>query len=917
MTDAVRRGDEAARSACEAGERLATERPLPWLLRQKVTIPDRVAGYLHRAELVERALPTRNRVTVLKAPAGFGKTTLLAECCRCLRQDGILTAWVSLDEQADSDEAAILDTYIAFACQSAGLDVPIEQGSDEARGGPESRAEFVARTIEALGQPFVIALDELERLRRPESGTLLDFLLHRGPPNLHLAMACRQLPVGLNIAGAVLEGRATILTTDELRFSKSESAEFFDLNVSRGEMATAIADSAGWPFALRICRNVMESGAQGGVRATLDFAENWVESRLFEELGAEDREFLLDIGLFDWIDTGLIDEVLEQSDSMRRIDTIPVLVGLLEPIGGGAMDSWRLHPLIKDHCTRCRFRETPQRFRFIHRRIAEALMRRGETVSAMRHAVEAGETALAGELFENAGGVRLWFQHGLVQFQAAERLLSEDVIAMRPRLALARCVALVMAGRLEEGRQRYRVVAATLRDRPAGEGEVDFETLVDDCIVRGIIALHGGERIGSEWVRTVLADMARLAASQRIDCLIRGNLEYGLCIGHHWTAEFEAALDRAARARQCLGESRYMTMFVDMQVGQVAMAQGRVDDAAEHYRRAQRVARQSFVLDAAPVAVANVLLQELELECDRLEPAAGPTCVSRALVSIGTAFSAYVAASGTVVEITLRDEGVDCALTVLDEMLEYVRGAGLVSFVRYLSALRVSMLALAGRIGDAERSWRLDELPEDSNGCLDLTGQSWREMEALSCARLRVLIASERYDSGRGFARDLRAVATARGLRRTLMRTLALTMALEHRAAEPEAAAGHLQEFLQVFTDTAYARPLVREREDCTVVVAAFLDSDPDSPYREAAKSLLTAMRRADDTRLPVLSEREREVLRRFEQRQRDNQIAAALGLSTYGVRYHIRSIFAKLEAHTRADAVRRARELGLFHSDF
>ena len=439
---------------------------------------------------------------------------------------------------------------------------------------------------------------------------------------------------------------------------------------------------------------------------------------------------------------------------------------------------------------------------------------------------------------------------------------------------------------------------------------------MDDCIVRGIIALHGGERIGSEWVRTVVADMVRLVASQRIERLIRGNLEYGLCIGHHWTAEFETALDHAARARQCLAESRYMTMFVDMQVGQVAMAQGRVRDAVEHYRRAQQVARQSYVLDAVPVTIAKVLLEELELECDRLKPVAEPPCVPRVLVASGSPFSAYAAASGTVVDLRLRDEGVDCALQALDEMLDYVRGDGLVSLARYLSAVRVSVLAYAGRVGDAERSWRLDDLPGDPNGCLDLTGQSWREMEALSCARLRVLIASERYDSGRGFARDLRAVATARGLRRTLMRTLALTMALEHRAAEPEAAAGHLREFLQVFTDTAYARPLVREREDCTVVVAAFLDSVPDSAYRETAQSLLAAMRRADDTPLPVLSEREREVLRRFEQRQRDNQIAAALGLSTYGVRYHIRSLFAKLEAHTRADAVRRARELGLFHSD-
>ena len=912
MNDRVRYGDKAARTARETDECLVADPPLPWLLRQKVTIPDRVTGYLHRSELVEQAMPTRSRVTVLKAPAGFGKTTLLAECCRRLCREGIPTAWISLDEHDESHGHAILDTYIAFACQCAGLDVPDAQASDEAGAGPVSRAEFVAWTIEALGRPFVIALDELDRLGKAESGTLLNILLRRGPPNLHLALACRQLPAGLNIADAALEGRATILTTDELRFSKSESANFFDLDLPRSDTAAAIDDSAGWPFALRVSRNMMENGAQGGVRATQDFVENWVESRLFEGLEVDDRELLLDIGLFDWIDAGLVDEVLERSDSMRRIDAMPVLVGLLEPVRGGASNGWRLHPLIKDHSARCRFRETPERFRFIHRRIAEALMRRGEVLSAMRHAVEAGDGVLAGEFFENAGAVRLWLRQGLVQFLAAERLLSEDVIASRPRLALAHCVALVMSGRLEEARQRYRATAATLRDRVAGATGGDFETAVDECVVRGTFVLYGGERIGSERAQAVLADLARLAASPRIDPLIRGNLEYGLCIGHHWTAQFEAALDRAARARQYLGESRYMTMYVDMQVGQVAMAQGRVNDAVEHYRRAQRVARQSYVLDAAPMTIARVLLQELELECGRLDPAGEPRCVPRVLVASGTPFSAYAAASGTVIDLRFRDEGVDSSLAALDEMLEYVRGAGLVSLVRYLCALRVLILALAGRVGDGERSWRLDELPEDPDGCLDLDGQSWREMEALSCARLRLLIASERYEPGRVFAGGLRAAAAARGLRRTLMRALGLTIALEHRSGRPDAAVGHLGEFLDLFADTAYVRPLVRDRNDCDVVLGAYLDSVPDSRHRETAESLLAAMYRDGDNEQPALSAREREVLRRFVQRQRDKQIADALGLSTYGVRYHIRNLFTKLEAHTRAEAVRRARDLGI-----
>ena len=916
MTDRVRYGNEASRPARETHDSLVAEPPLPWLLRQKVTIPDPVVGYLHRSELVERAMPTRNRVTVLKAPAGFGKTTLLAECCRRLAHDGIPTAWVSLDEHDESCEPAVLDTYIAFACQCAGLDVPEAQGPGEAGGAPASRAEFVTWAIEALGRPFVIALDELERLSRAESGSLLDTLLNRGPPNLHLALSCRELPAGLKIAGAALEGRAAILTTDDLRFSTSESARFLDLNLPRSDKAAAIDDAAGWPLALRVSRNMMQSGAPGGVRATQDIVENWVESRLFEGLGADDREFLLDIGLFDWIDAGLVDEVLERSDSMRRIDAMPVLVGLLEPVRGGASNTWRLHPLIKDYSARRRFRETPERFRFIHRRIGEALMRRGEIVSAMRHAMEAGDGALAGEFLESVGAVRLWLQQGLVQFLAAERLLSEDVIAARPRLALAHCAALLMSGRLEEARQRYRATASALRDRAADAPGDDFETEVDECIVRGAIALFGGERIGSGWAQAVLADLAQLAASPRIDPRIRGNLEYGLCIGHHWTAQFEAALDRAARARQYLGESPYMTMYVDLQVGQVAMAQGRVNDAVEHYLRARRVARQSYVLDAAAMTIARVLLQELELECGRLDSVGEPCSVPMALVASGTPFSAYAAACGTAIDLRFRDEGVDSSLAALDEMLEHVRGAGLVSLVRYLCALRVLVLATAGRVGDGERSWRLDELPEDPDGCLDLDGQSWREMEALSCARLRWLIASERHEAGRVFAGGLRAAAAARGLRRTLMRAQALTIVLEHRSGRTAAAIGHLREFLDLFADTAYAHPLTHDREDCEVVLGAYLDSAPDSRHRDTAESLLAAVRRSGDGSQPVLSEREREVLRRFEQRQHDKQIAADLGLSTYGVRYHIRSLFTKLEASTRAEAVRRARELGLLLGD-
>ena len=854
-------------------------------------------------------MPTRRRVTVLNAAGGFGKTTLLAACCRHLRARGTSTAWISLDEQ---DEPAVLATYIYAACQRTGLEISDGPNDRDASAEPEVRIGLLARAIEAHAAPFVLALDEIDRLSHRGSVALLDFLLQRGPPNLHVAIACRRLPDGTNVAGAVLEGKATVLTANELRFSKSEIAEFFDLRLSRSELSSLAADSAGWPIAVRILRNKREYATPVGARATQELTHNWVESRLWDGLAPADRDFLLDIGLFEWMDADLLDEVLERKDSMLRVATMPELAGLLDPVRGGDVDTWRLHPLIRDHCVKRRFRETPERFRAIHRRIANALVGRGEVVTAMRHAAEAGNSSLVAEIFENAGGVRLWIGEGLVQLRAADRLMSSEAISNRPRLALARCVVLVMSGRLEEARRLYRSVAATIRARTAGSEDGDFALSVDDCIVRGALALHGGEPLGSPWSRSVMVDFARFANSPRIDPSTRGQIEFGLCIAHQMQARFDAALERARRTRQCLGNQRYLTILTDLQVGQVAMAQGRVDDAREHYLRAQRVADTTIVLDSTRAVVTRTFMDELTLECNQLMPGAESAHVPGPLVTTGTPFSAYAAASATVADVRLVEKGVDSALAALDQMLEYVRGTELPALVRHVSALRISLLATAGRIADAERSWRLERLPETPDGCLDLTGQSWRELEALSCARIRILIAGRRFDEGRRFSRSVRAVATARGLRRTLMRVLALSIVLEHRAGNLRRAAGHLCQFLRLLDETPYVRSLVRDREATVAVMSFYLDTMPDAPCRQTARSLLGMMQEADESRPIALSDREKDVLERLVERQRDKEIATALGLTLHGVRYHIRNLFSKLDARTRAEAVRRATEKGL-----
>lgn len=459
------------------------------MLRRKIAIPDRVAGYLPRPELEERALPTRRRLTVLRASGGFGKTTLMAECCRRLRRDRFPTAWVSLDE---NDEPGVLDVYIAFSCASAGLDllglgVPDAALAEEASGGPASRIGMVVHAIESFGRPFVIAFDELERLNSA-SVPLLAFLLRRGPSNLHLVFAGREIPDGLDVASPLLGGHARALETEDLRFSRAEVARFFDLRLSRRALTKEIDRSAGWPVALRISRNSMEREANDGHARADGFVGNWMESRLLAKLGRRDRDFVLDMSLLDWIEPDLLDEVLQHGDSMRRLESMAVLTGLLEPLNDGGTRRWRLHPLVREHCAERRLHEDPDRFAAVHRRIAAAMAKRRETTTAMRHAIEGRDPFLAGRIAEQAGGVRLWVRNGVPELQRANRLLTDDAVSESPRLKLLRCMALALAGRGDEARALY---ATCPRPGPSSNSDDhgDFRYLLEDFTVRFGLAL--------------------------------------------------------------------------------------------------------------------------------------------------------------------------------------------------------------------------------------------------------------------------------------------------------------------------------------------------------------------------------------------------------------------------------------------
>ncbi|MDE0660808.1 MAG: LuxR C-terminal-related transcriptional regulator [Gammaproteobacteria bacterium] len=848
-------------------------------------------------------MPTQRRLTVLKATGGFGKTTLMAECCRRTREDGIATAWLSLDEY---DSPSVLDAYIALACTGAGLDLHDALAAGETVGGPGPRIGTVVEAIEVFRPAFVIAFDELERLSDPESISLLAFLLEQGPPNLHLLFACREIPDGIDVASVLLDGRAEVMETEDLRFSRADVARFFDLSLSRRALAKVANDSAGWPFALCISRN---QGQRGTAR---HMTKNWIESRLFNDLGHDDRELVLDLGLFDWFDAGLLNEVLQRADSMRRVEGMVVLEGLIERVPtGGSGKVQRLHAVMRDHCTAQRFREDPDRFSEVHRRIAGALANRRQTVPAMRHAIDGNDPLLAGEILLRAGGVRLFTRQGVVQYLEADRLLSEDVIARVPRLKLVRCVARMLTGRQREAKALY----ADCRKSDAGDrSDADVEVEADFSFAHGCIGLYGGEPVGSGWTRAVVRD-TRLASSPGLDPGTRGHFEYALAVRHFLRGEFGNALAHLSAARELLSRTHYIECYGDLLQGQIEFVRGHPREAESCFLRARRVARRHFVLDPVAVTACEVPLCELVLERDVPSKFVEPLGVRRALTDAGVPYSYFATTANVFIDTRVAAGRVQDALAVADELLSYVRSSDLTGFIRLVVVLRISVLVSAGRVRDAERAWRLAKLPEEAEACVALESQTWREMEAVSETRGRLLIATKRYHEARHLLGELHALAVKRSFRRTEMRALALLLVVERQGGDAAATVRYLTEYLRLFADSPYAWPLVRERGACQNPLNRFLELNPDSPHRDSARRLLALMCRLGSGPHPVFTKRERDVLRRLPG-QTVKQVAASLGLTVHGVRYYLRKLFAKLQVSNRADLVRRAREMDLIPDD-
>lgn len=405
----------------------------------KLSRPPLRPGIVRRTGLVESLRASRSAsVVAITAPAGYGKTTLLAEWAE---RDPRPFAWVSVDE-ADDDPVVFLGHVAVALDRAEGIGPQVFEAIASSTGATQGR--ILSRLGSALStrtQPFVLVLDDLDRLSEPVVMDAVATIAGYVPQGSLMALAARAVPnIGLPRLRA--DGRLVEVGVDDLMLGPTEAQRLLrgaGVRTKKTE-AVELADATeGWPVGLYLAALSLQEQR----RSTLPpirfdghdrFVVDYVRSEVLGRLSRERQRFLTRTSILDRLSGPLCDAVMGRSGSARTLESIERQNLLLVPLDR-RREWYRYHNLFRDALRTELVRREPEAIPELHRKAADRFEELGLLEDAFVHAHASGDEERAAGLLQRVSlpfyrmgriaTLRRWFD-----------LLGDDVIARNVGLAL-------------------------------------------------------------------------------------------------------------------------------------------------------------------------------------------------------------------------------------------------------------------------------------------------------------------------------------------------------------------------------------------------------------------------------------------------------------------------------------------------
>ena len=888
------------------------------LVTTKLRVPRTRPNLVERPRLHELLDGGEGRkLTLVSAPAGFGKTTLLVEWLVERSGNGRSGVWLSLDE-SDNDPARFL-SYLVGALQN--VVEGIGEGVLALLRAPElppleALVEALINELAGAGREVTVFLDDYHLIdARPVHEAVSIFLEHL-PENVGLVIATRTDPP-LPLSRLRARDQVTEIKAADLRFTPDEAAAFLrdvmGLYLSAENIAALEEATEGWVAALQLAALSMRDredatafveSFSGSNRHVLDF----LSDEVLERQPANVKEFLLKTSVLERMSAPLCDALTGRDDGQ----------GMLERLDRGnlfviALDDerrwYRYHHLFRDFLRGRLGREGPDSTGKLHLRASGWYEENGHLAEAIGHALSAPDHDLAARLIEEGVEGAVERGEGTTVLRWLESLPTEAK-RLRPRLFVEHAVALVITGRPDDVEpllsEAERASQVDVEDRPYLLGTASA--------VRSWRArLRGDASEAVEFARGALSLLPDEEASVRNFAAV--------CLGDalRTTGDLEAAGEAFAEAAE-MGRNTghaYGGLAGVAMHARVRAEQGRLREADEAFRRALRLLTEGGfgLLPAAGVVhigMADLLYERDDLDAAERELEMGVDLAERT-GEVSTLVWAYVTLSRT-----SRAQGDDKGALEIARRAEGVaRDSG--AELQIAIALNWMTRLYLARGDLAEALALVKERAAIARAAADAA----RAVDRLTSARL--LLAQQRHREALPLLDELGETAEASGRTGGLIEVLALQGLALWAGGKKERAVSTLAGALALAEPEGYVRTFVDEGTPMGDLLSATLDARRSGRLDAAERISVSYLARllasvaqeamvpAADKRLPEpLSERELEVLALISAGKSNKEIARELFLSMSTVKTHINRLYRKLGARSRTEALSRASMLDL-----
>ncbi|WP_322029114.1 LuxR C-terminal-related transcriptional regulator [Paraburkholderia sp. J76] len=902
------------------------------LIRTKMCPPRLPAACVQRPALLERLgkRPAQS-VTLVTAPAGFGKTTLLAQWSQAIADQDHIVAWLSIDRE--DDDAQQFGAYLVAALFRASEEIA-RQAQQILNSDPLTPIRTVISVLLngiAASDRFVfLVLDDVDRLSAKPVLAIVSLLLRYAPENMHILLGARaEPPLSLNQLKA--PDKLTRLGADDLRFSVNEAKAFLErtatLPLDRPHVELLNEATEGWVAGLQLASIALDrvgdaAKVVNNLRGAGYGIDRYLDDTVLSHLPKPILEFLLSTSILERLGPAVCDAITGHDSggvTLHWLDQHNIFIRPLDE-----ETSWyRYHALLSDALQRRLKRQTPQEVPRLHRRASQWFAEAHLWPEAVRHALAAGDLEQAALWVENCAMEMLerGDPHTLLAWIAR---LPADAIQGRLRLRLAKAWALVFSLQIVPAAKYVSAVAEDInRMRLDNSVKVDEATLAEVYAVRSLVAGLGDDSESSlELGNLALANT--VSGAPWVKRYAQASQFFGL-LYHGTFDQIRRAWELADHQTRHVPEPIYSDLIRHAMYGLAALVYGEICEARRTFEGTLARA-EDFLgpLSSCAVGVAGCLAS-IYYESNELPKAhkmiAGRTSIALQSCPVGGLVRYVLSAA----RLSWRDGERGAALAVLEDGRQIAITRGWLRLRLACDAETVRLLINSGNVVEARRladglARRVPALCEGRAGSAVDTWTNYCLLQA------RVLIAENAAEQATVILSGALDLVTSKGWRSLEAQiSVVLSRAFEQYGASKEAIVvleralriGEAIRMVNSFVDEGPAiRALLKRFRHTSVrgasahsayvdkLLAAF-DANDASPAR-TNKAGAHPVESSE-----ILSARELEVLNHVARGLSNKEIGRTLKLAPETVKWHLKNIFEKLNVNSRIEAVQRVLGLG------